>query len=93
MCLGVRSKGGSLDKDEFGGIFEEIQMPLTKTELDGVFADIDKDGGGDVRTASPSQRCSARPRALTRGALPADRLRRILSMDDGHAPQGRCAAA
>ena len=29
----------------------EIQMPLTKTELDGVFADIDKDGGGDVRTA------------------------------------------
>ena len=47
----ARSKGGSLDKDEFGGIFEEIQMPLTKTELDGVFADIDKDGGGDVRTA------------------------------------------
>ena len=51
LCLGVCSKGGSLDKDEFGGIFEEIQMPLTKTELDGVFADIDKDGGGDVRTA------------------------------------------
>ena len=54
MCLGVRSKGGSLDKDEFGGIFEEIQMPLTKTELDGVFADIDKDGGGDVRTSARS---------------------------------------
>jgi Ca2+-binding EF-hand superfamily protein len=45
------SKGGTLDKDELGHVFEAINNPLSKQELEDVMNDIDESGDGDVRLA------------------------------------------
>ena len=45
------SKGGTHDKDELGHVFEAINNPLSKQELEDVMNDIDESGDGDVRLA------------------------------------------
>ena len=45
----VRSKGGTLDKEELGHAFETIGCGLKPTELDAVMSDMNGGGNGEVR--------------------------------------------
>ena len=47
----ARSKGGSLDIDELGNVFETIGSALQRDELEDVMSDIDDSGDGEVRMA------------------------------------------
>ena len=54
---------GVLDKSQIGLLMEEAGAELEPHEVDEVFATVDQDGGGDVR--SPDSPLFAHPRRLS----------------------------
>ena len=92
-----------LDKSQIGLLMEEAGAELEPHEVDEVFATVDQDGGGDVRSPDSPPLCApapaARPRSwifawprLTRSPC-SGRLCGVCGMDDEHERHCEQAAA